>query len=192
MITSLSLGVGVAQAQPGMTEPQPVVPPVVKSAGPQSSMAFSLKAVRAVIGFLSVQGEFRLAPKISVAAFVGGGRVDIETEDEMTIQDVGVAEVGAQFRYYVFGDFDSGLHLGAQTNYVYIEVDDETTVGARGEGLAMGPFLGYKHTFGFGLTLEAQGGVAVAVLRGQQNGSGSVHEEGKIGPIVNAGVGYAF
>ena len=98
---------------------------------------------------LHITGELRLAPKMSVAAMLGAGRITDEGKKS------GIWEIGGQFRYYLFGSFTHGMMLGADAGYIdvnaQIENPIEYLVGAHAGG-----FVGYKFSMKNGFTAEIQ------------------------------------
>jgi len=98
---------------------------------------------------LHLTGEFRLAPKMSVAAMLGAGQITFENETSY------IWEVGGQFRYYLFGSFTHGMMIGADAGYVYINdrIEDPISYLA---GTHAGGFLGYKYSMKIGFTIELQ------------------------------------
>jgi hypothetical protein len=78
------------------------------------------------------------------------------------------------------------LYLGAKAS--------SNGVSAKGAGLSIGPAIGYKHAFDFGLTLDGQLGISYLAARasatdGTTSASGS---ESRIGPILNLNAGWSF
>ena len=69
-------------------------------------------------------------------------------------------EFGAQGIYYLFGNFGKGTELGLDARTVRFKGDGKLM--ELGDGVAVGPFIGYKRIFGPGVTLEAQLGVQAA------------------------------
>lgn len=98
---------------------------------------------------LHVTGELRLAPKMSVAAMLGAGRI---TDEGKTCN---IWEAGGQFRYYLFGSFNHGLMIGADAGYVDIDAQIENPI-AYLVGAHAGGFLGYKYSMEIGFTGEIQ------------------------------------
>ena len=98
---------------------------------------------------LHLTGEFRLAPKMSVAAMLGAGRI---TDEGKTCN---IWEAGGQFRYYLFGSFDHGMMIGADAGYVDIDAQIENPI-AYLVGAHAGGFLGYKYSMKIGFTAEIQ------------------------------------
>jgi hypothetical protein len=107
------------------------------------------------------------------AAIRGGGGVsDLGGEDRT------IVEVGAQGIYYVLGNNNRGVQLGLDTRYVSYE-DGGQLMGI-GDGVAVGPFVGYKRVFGSGVTLGVQLGAQVAL---------SGDSESPVFPFLTLGLG---
>lgn len=161
------------------------------------SLTFSPVHLRSPI--LEVQGEYGFTPKISAAGLAGYGTMTAKselTDEEITFN---VWELGGQFRYYPVGDFEHGLQVGAELLYVGLETQEgETLVGqsvaGTGEGLALGPFLGYKYAAGLGFTIDIQVGIqrALARAKGESNGQKESGEDEDWIPLLNLNVGWSF
>src|SRR5690606_23411722 len=122
-----------------------------------------------------------------IAGTLGGGRV----------LGVSVYEVGAQLCHYLTGDFDGGLHLGAEVQFLgaITRSDDsgmETT--AKGAGLAVGPLIGWKWIGNSGFSFVAQGGFQYFAMRAEaSNGVASAEsEESSFAPLLNLNLGWSF
>jgi len=100
---------------------------------------------------LHLTAEFRLAPKMSVAAMLGAGMIT----DEGT--SYGICEAGGQWRYYLLGSFSHGLMLGTDAGYIYVNSRMENPM-AYYVGAHAGVFWGYKIATKIGFTAEVQHG----------------------------------
>lgn len=98
---------------------------------------------------IHVTGELRVAPKMSVAAMLGAGRITDEGKRS------GIWEVGGQFRYYLIGSFTHGIMLGADAGYVDVNAQIENPIEYLA-GAHAGGFLGYKYSMKSGFTAEVQ------------------------------------
>jgi len=126
---------------------------------------------------LHLTGELRLAPKMSVAAILGAGRI---TDEGKTCN---IGEVGGQFRYYLIGSFAHGLMLGADAGYVGVGAQIENPI-AYLVGTRAGGFLGYKFSMKMGLTAEMQIGPVYLWGKSADTSEGQT--------IVNLKVGWSF
>lgn len=131
---------------------------------------FSLlfEPIQLAFGRLWVNGEFAITSKWSVGAKAGVAFAPT------SVGDAGQFTVGAQGRYYLFGDFDHGLPLALSVQYLGL---DDSVVAAI-------PLVGYKYIFDFGLTLEALLGM----------GAGYAIDEGDVERIgaIQVGAGWSF
>ncbi len=175
-----------ARAQPA-THPAQLTPPPaqVRDHAPTHAASLTLSPVHLAIGVVELTSEFRLADKLGVAGTLGGGKHN----------DIGLLELGAQLCYYLTGDFDGGLHLGLETQYVSAFRDatsDMTT--AKGEGLAVGSMIGWKWIGESGLSFVAQAGAQYMALQAEaQNGTISAsQEDSRVGALVNLNAGWSF
>ncbi len=86
---------------------------------------------------------------------------------------------------------EPGMQVGGELMIASADAQD-MSAHVTGVGVAVGPFIGYKHTFGFGLTLDAQGGVEyVAGTASDQNSTATATGDGAI-PLINLNVGWSF
>ena len=171
-------------------QPAGAPPPVIEAEASRDLPVFSLtfSPAHLILTTLEVTGEARLAPRLSAAVIGGLGRfgsIDPLEEDGHTT----VYELGGQVRWYALGDFRRGLQLGAEVLYVGLSTEG----GSRrllGEGLGVGPFVGYKHVFDLGLTLDGQlGAQAIAVRAGDGDSSSS---DRTVGVLLNLNAGWSF
>ena len=89
--------------------------------------------------------EVRVGDKVGLAGIIGVGRPE----------GYNAHELGVQARYYLLGDFDHGMQLGAELLNLHITVPSGS-ISASGQGTAIGPFLGYKIAARVGFTFEIQ------------------------------------
>lgn len=151
--------------------------------------------------------EVRLTEPLGVAVFGGYGRFDYERDDEQV--DATVYGAGLQTRFYVLDRRKTGgsePHVGLQALWAHGEGEEQDggvfgvfgdEVWGRGEQFMAGPFVGYKYTAPFGLTLEAQAGMMAGARYsyGGEDNSGADRDaewEFKWLPIANIGVGWSF
>ena len=90
-------------------------------------------------------------------------------------------------RVYVIGDFRHGMQLGGEVLYLHLNDD---RLSATGEGLAVGPFLGYKIMIDAGFTFDAQLGFEHVSARA--NSGTSTANDKSIIPLLNLNVGWSF
>lgn len=147
---------------------------------------------------LELTAEVRLARKFGVAALGGYGQITGERDPGDTREPLTatVYEIGAQARYYVFGSFDHGMQLGAEVLYLHLDADTTGSIVASGEGLAVGPFAGYKIATQFGFTFDGQLGIQYLAARAEAhdtdtNDSAEASDSVWI-PLLNVNVGWSF
>jgi hypothetical protein len=128
---------------------------------------------------VELTGEFALQPKISLSAIGGIG----------SYESFSVFELGSQFNYYLIGDFDQGMQGGVELLYVYTS-GSVSNISGIGQGLSLGPFIGYKGAFSFGLSIDIQLGIAVMAVNAEAGGStASVNA---VYPLFNFNLGWSF
>lgn len=163
-----------------------------------SSTAFSVtfSPLHLIFPLLEVTTEYRLKDQIGLAAIVGAGQYTLK--DQVGVPDTSfiVIEVGAQFRYYLLGNFNHGMQVGAEVLFVHVSGDPTSTISATGQGLAAGPFVGYKIATSVGFTFDAQLGMSRYLVRADASdaatGNSGNTEVAKTTPIVNLNVGWSF
>lgn len=146
-------------------------------------ISFTFSPLHLILPIVEVTGEARLQPKLGVAGIVGVGSVG----------GFLAFELGAQGRYYLFGDFDNGMQIGGEVLYVNVSTTSGS-IAATGNGLAVGPFIGYKFSASFGLTFDAQLGIEYDIsLASASSGSTTTSAaQGGFIPLLNLNVGWAF
>lgn len=167
-------GAPMLPQMPGVTAEQPEKPL-------HASITFS--PVHLVLPVAELTAELKVAPKMGVAVILGAGSVTPENSDN----SVTVFEAGISPRYYVWGDFRNGVELGIEAVYVHGSADSDFMSSATAEGLAVGPYAGYKWVSSIGLTLEAQLGAQYLTLRGDVSDDSS-----DVAVLLNLQVGWSF
>ncbi len=154
------------------------------------------------IGEISV--EVRVLDRLGVAGVAGIGTFRLEVPDDSLADGkrrhpFTFWEFGAQGRFYPVGDFDHGMVLGLQVLYVGISTELEDENGVRyegqGNGIAVGPFVGYKIATDVGFTFDAQLGVQWVGLLVEAESSEGARDEGDesdVGPIIRLNVGWSL
>lgn len=166
---------------------------------PTRLMSITFSPIHLANPVLEITGEFKASEQWSLALIGGGGSATAES-DVIEDQTFSVWEVGGQVRYYLLGDFDHGLQLGAEVLYVNVSNDSiETAEGSfKGvaSGVSAGPFLGYKIATDLGFTFDAQLGVArfgmAAEAENNTTGQTGTAEASDWGPLLNLNVGWSF
>jgi hypothetical protein len=160
----------------------PVPPP--EPPHPRRVFSLTISPVHLLFPVVELTGEVRAHDNVGLALIGGVGKYT----DKPTGISASVYEAGAQFRFYALGDFRSGLQLGAELLYLHVDARD---IVATGEGLAIGPFVGYKLTTDPGFTFDTQIGIEHVSLRAEQNGTSSESEKDFI-LLLNINIGWSF
>ncbi|HIA03453.1 MAG TPA: hypothetical protein EYN66_16360 [Myxococcales bacterium] len=160
-------------------------------------VAVTVSPIHLVLPMGELTAEIALPHDLSVAVILGFGQVTVKSTNILTKaennQQFTVIEAGAQLRYCVLGDFDHGMQVGAE--FLYLQVDGEVgSVTGGANGLSIGPFVGYKIAWDFGLTLDIQAGASfLAVDASASDGNVSASTESSaIAPLVNLNLGWSF
>ena len=151
-----------------------------------------------VMPVLELMAEYQVAPKIGAAGILGYGNIT-EIDDWGDEVEVPILEIGGQLNYYLLGNFDKGMQVGLEVLYLNASAEDED-VSVSVDGLAVGPYLGYKWTAGFGLTFDIQAGYEKLLLRGEAEDKSDdvfeefgIEEEEETGiPLLNINIGWSF
>jgi hypothetical protein len=143
-------------------------------------------------------GEFKAHDNWGVAVVGGGGAMTTEDGFDYTRW-----ELGGQLDYYVLGNFDHGMQLGAQV--LYQSADAEVSDGAisaqaTASGVRAGPFIGYKIITDIGFTFNGQLGAAVDTASGEGTASSSEtgvevtaeDSDSALVPLLRLNVGWSF
>lgn len=169
----------VAAAQPNDTTPS------TSEHTDDPTVAFTVSPFHMFVPMAELTTEFRLAPKLGVAAIAGIGAFrDQDTNDRVTL-----FEGGASIRYYALGSFRTGLQIGAEAIYLHASTTD-MSIDVRARGLGLSPFVGYKWTHHSGFTLEAQGGITYLAADAQSSTASA--NRSAVGPLLNLNVGWSI
>ena len=139
----------------------------------------TISPIHLAMPVVELMGEFALSPKVSVAVVGGLG----------TYEGFSVSEFGGQLNLYATGNFDKGMQVGLEILYASVSGSIENVSGV-GNGLSIGPFIGYKGAFDFGLSIDIQLGVAFMTV--QAEASGSTASAKATAPLLNLNVGWSF
>lgn len=125
-------------------------------------------------------GELKVADNASVAAIGGLG----------SYRDYSFMDLGAQGRYYLLGDFKSGMPIGAELLFANLNYED--SYSASGTSLAAGVFFGGKWIADVGFTLDGQLGVQYITAVATADRSGTTTEGDGLGPLLNLNLGWSL
>jgi hypothetical protein len=143
---------------------------------------------------LDLTGEIRLTRISGLSVHAGYGNreaiviFDIDTPPALDSGDA--LNIGAGYRYYLYGSLDIGLQVGGDAQYMHwMDSGDGSFVG--------GLFVGGKYTFPFGLAGELQLGAAAEMNRddidfGERRRSVEQRTRVGLGPLINVNVGWGF
>lgn len=110
-------------------------------------LSLLMSPLELVTPIVRVQSEFRVANTHGMALQLGVGEQNSQ---------FGFA-IGAQYAWYMIGDFEHGMQLGAIVQYANSS-ESLTFSRKSGRGVAIGPILGYKYIAPFGLTVALTSG----------------------------------
>jgi hypothetical protein len=130
---------------------------------------------------LRLGAEMMLNPRMSAAFYLGTGSYEARSKAFIALNAL---EVAGQFRFYPLGDFRSGVHVGAELQYLHIN-DGEPPGSYVEDRPAIGPLAGAKYTTPSGLTAEAQVGALFPSTREED-------EERTVAPLLNLNFGWSF
>jgi hypothetical protein len=161
--------------------PPPLPPPDASGPAIDREVSVTLSPFHALIPFLEITGELRITPNLSGALIAGIGKILDGKADKHSAQ-----EFGAQATYYLKPTFRA-LHVGIEVTYVHSSDKDSATTFT-GTSFAIGPFVGWKYIHRTGVTLLAQGGLALAFVDVRSPPDTEV----TVLPIVNLNAGWSF
>jgi len=143
------------------------------------------------------QVEARIYPHFSLALIAGYGTVTVESNDP-TVGDLSldVLELGGQITGYPIKDFKS-LQLGLEVLWVRVSGDNlgDTEISGVADGVAVGPFVGYKVLTSGGFTFAVQGGFEYLAIKGETSDNSGTTVSGENNDVVfllNANIGWSF
>jgi hypothetical protein len=177
------------EAQPPEAKPAPPAPLFLQPKPQPQKLSITMSPIHLFLPVLELSAEHRLSRNLGVAAMLGAGKLT----DPDTDNTFNVFEVGGSLRYYALGTFKKGMQLGGAAEYVRLKGDDlnDSMISGVGNGLLIALFVGYKHTFGSGLTLEAQLGPQLLVLRAESDDGGE-SASNATGTYLNLNAGWSF
>jgi hypothetical protein len=154
-------------------------------------VAVTLSPFHLALPVVHLTGEYRLGEQLGIAAIFGVGRIKGSSSGLYEIQPTYTAfEVGGKFHYYAVGNFRHGMQVGGEVLVIHVTGADKG-VSQSATGLLVGPFLGYKYTAGFGLTFEAQLGMAREGI-GASKSTGDELTKSAWAALLNLNVGWSF
>jgi hypothetical protein len=194
------LAVGLL-GSPARAQDQPETPPArpvaiaTPAPPPLPRVAITFSPLHLALPVFEVTGEFRLSDHLGLGLVAGYGSVKASDAGAATDVTFDVFEAGTQLRYYVLGDFRSGMQIGAEALYLNVS-GGKGSVSAVADGLAVGPFLGYKFTAVVGFTFDAQLGIErvglAASAKNSSTGAGANASASDWIPLLNLNVGWSL
>ena len=158
----------------------------------QHTFSLTISPLHLVLPMGELTGEYRAGDKLGIGGILGFGSATVETsggdEDTLTL-----FEVGATLRYYLLGSFIHGMQVGLEALYLHAG-GDVGGVAAAGEGLSVGPFIGYKIATNVGFTFDAQfgGTYVIAGAKASDGESSASASESAFGALLNLNIGWSF
>src|SRR5689334_6585475 len=104
---------------------------------PPKLVSITFSPAHLVMPVVEVTAEVSATDKLGLAVVGGGGTAKNDAVE------ASVMEVGGSLRYYLVGDFQHGMQVGAEVLYLHASAD-VGEVSAVASGVAWGPFIGYK------------------------------------------------
>jgi opacity protein-like surface antigen len=160
------------------------------------SVYLSFSPLHLVMPIVEVTAEAKVHRKIGLAGILGYGRVSQETAGQT--YRFSAYEVGGQFVSYPIGHFDHGMQLGMEALYVHVNLDEgpnqRLDVTGIGNGLAVGPFIGYKLATQFGFSFNVQAGAQymAVVANASADGTNASEADSRVIPLLNLNLGWSF
>jgi hypothetical protein len=198
----LTSGLWLGAAAPAVAADPAAVPEAPPPAGPAGTLvpqppppdehpyryfSLTISPIHLTFPILELTGEARLADRFSVAGIFGVGKIS-DTDKATGIKiDATAVELGGHVRYYALGDFRHGMQVGAEVLYLHLA---DSRLVVKGEGVAIGPFIGYKYTADIGFTFDTQVGVEYVGARASST-TASASDSAWI-PLLNLNVGWSF
>lgn len=152
------------------------------SAGPLDDRVISLTVspFHAPLPVLELTAEVRISRHVSGALLAGIGRfLDARGHPHDS------REIGAQLTYYRAPTFRE-LHVGIESTYVKAS-DTASSTTFTGTAFAVGAFVGWKYIHRWGVTLVAQGGLAMGWVEEH-----SLETDTRVLLIINLQAGWSF
>lgn len=152
------------------------------AAGPLDDrvVSLTLSPFHAPLPALELTAEVRIGNSFSGALIAGiGNFLDARGHAHSG------REIGAQGIYYLEPTFRE-LHVGIEATYVKSS-DTMSLTTFTGTALAVGAFVGWKYVHRWGVTLLAQGGLAMGFVEEY-----SRETDTRVLPIINLNAGWSF
>lgn len=194
-------------APPPPGEPSPYeLPPLDEPEPPESEqqrgqasrdVSLTLSPLHLLSPIVEVTAEFRAVDGLGLALIAGTGSITVNDEsssvdgESFTVYELGVQAVG-----YPVEGFES-LQLGVELLWLRVSADDlgSAKLSGLGEGVGVGPFVGYKLITKAGFTFFVQGGFQYLAAQGRTSdgqGRSSEAEAKTVIPLLNLNLGWSI
>jgi hypothetical protein len=178
----------------------PAAPPAAAAPKREHDVSITFSPFHLLLPVVEVTGEYAVDDHFGVAVIAGYGSLPLTTTTvafsgatTSSTEHVGVWELGGHVNYYVIGNFDHGMQLGAEVLWVGASVDaNQSHTSAVASGLAIGPYVGYKIATHVGFTFEANLGAEYMAVRANTTDGTSSAQDKKLIPLLNLNVGWSF
>jgi hypothetical protein len=161
----------------------------------ENSVALSVSPLHLAFPVFEVTAELLVSPQFSVALVAGAGTISVETTEsgETSSDKFTVYEVGAQGRYYFYGTAQEGALAGLELMYAHVSGETERATGV-GNGLGVGPIIGYKWVWDSGFFIDLNGGVLFLAVQAEATDgqTTSSDEASSLQPNLNFNLGLSF
>ncbi len=202
LLVLLPLCVSASVASADGNDVEEESPLVVFDPDVQHDLSITLSPIHLFFPIVELTVEYRLSDSMGVAAIGGVGTITTKknvmfsrtTHTGESTESYKAYQVGAQFRYYLLGSFIHGMQIGAEAMFLHLDRSADDDIAAKGEGLLVGPFLGYKIAANDGFTFDIQVGAHyLLVIAKASNATNSASaEESLITRFLNFNIGYSF
>jgi hypothetical protein len=177
-------------------------PPVDATKPPDDSQILSLtfSPIHLILPIFEVTAEFRVVPHFGISVIGGYGKITETTVGEFDTEQLKLTayELGGQLVGYPLHSFQS-LQLGAEVLWLKVDLGNvnagNVQVSGAGNGVAVGPLIGYKLMSRAGFTFFVQGGFEYIAARAHANdtaGNTSSASQTQFIPLLNANIGWSF
>ena len=158
-------------------------------------VSITLSPIHLILPIFELNAEIRAGDFLGIGIIGGIGQISVENSLGQK-EKFSAYELGAQLNIYPLKPFES-LHFGIEALYLRVATEDRAdTISGVGEGLAIGPMVGYKLITSGGFTFVAQGGVEYVVIQAEAEDSSTgqqAQDEGsRVIPLLNLNLGWSF
>lgn len=177
-----------------LPEPQEAFPIGLQAIATDYTASLMIDGFSLLSDIVQVVGEFRSGGRTSYGVLFGVGNVQGATQDT----SYALIAAGAQFSYYLLGDFNQGLHIGAQALFSSTDTRAKRSQYEHGNTISLSPYAGYKLVLLNGFTLNAQAGVGVtspllsSAAAPPEQELEQLPSQWRLSPRMQVGVGWSF